>query len=43
MALADEPAEPVHSGAAPPTSLVSAYAPVRYDAGAAAMSGRGLY
>jgi rare lipoprotein A len=43
MALADEPAEPVHSGAAPLTSPVSAYAPVRYDAGAAAMSGRGLY
>jgi rare lipoprotein A len=43
MAMADEPAEPVHSASAPLTSPVSAYAPVRYDAGAAAMSGRGLY
>ena len=43
MARAEAPAEPVHSMGAPLTSPVSAYAPVRYDAGAAAMSGRGLY
>jgi len=35
--------EPVHSAEEPVTSPVSAYAPVSYDSGAAASSGRGLY
>jgi len=43
VALAQAPDEPVHSGAEPMPSAVSAYAPVRYDSSAAVMSGRGLY
>jgi len=41
--VASAPLMPVHSEGVPPVSPVSAYAPVRYDGGAAVMSGRGLY